>query len=519
MKKQLLTCLLLSPCFSSEAQITFQKDFGGTAYDFGYCVQQTMDGGYIITGNTNGFGAGNADVYLIKTDANGNSLWTKTYGSGGNDFGYSVQQTSDGGYIIAGSFSAGFAHVYLIRTDANGDTLWTKTFGGTGDDIGTSVQQTTDGGYIITGWTNSFGAGNSDVYLIKTDTNGDSLWTKTFGGANYDGGWCVQQTTDGGYVVIGYTQSFGAGAADVYLIRTDANGNLLWSKTFGGTGYDWGFSVQQTTDGGYIFGGNTYSFGAGNSDVYLIKTNTYGDSLWSKTFGGIDDDRAYSIQQTTDSGYIISGLTYNFGAGYVDVYLIKTDADGDSLWTKTFGGINYEEGRSVQQTSDGGYVIAGSTSSFNALITDIYLIRTDGFGSSGCNEGSTGTIISIPSTQVTSPITIVSSGGMVSSPPTIVGSGGTVNTLCTTIGIEELTTDNSFFISPNPSTGNFIISFDGAIMKGTVEILNIPGERIFTENIFNESKKEINVKNISQGIYFVTVFDGERYYCRKIIIK
>ncbi|MCK4345550.1 MAG: carboxypeptidase regulatory-like domain-containing protein, partial [Bacteroidales bacterium] len=319
--------------FNANTQITFQKAFGGSKWDYGISVQQTNDGGYIITGSTQNFGAGGGDVYLIKTDE-------------------------------------------------YGDTLWTKTFGGSNHDHGMSVQQTNDGGYIITGYTESFGEGDYDTYLIKTDLHGDTLWTKTFGDILSDLGLCVQQTNDGGYIITGYTKNFGAGwRRDVYLIKTNEYGDTLWTKTFGGNSVDASHHVQQTYDGGYIISGSTQSFGAGLTDVYLIKTDEYGDTLWTKTFGGSHHDEGLSVQQTNDGGYIISGSTISFGEGYRDVYLIKTDKYGDTLWTKTFGGSSTGEiGHEVQQTNDGGYIITGFIESYDPANYDVYLIKTDEYG-------------------------------------------------------------------------------------------------------------------------------------------
>ncbi len=363
--------------FAQPPDTAWTKTFGGSDDDLGYSVQQTLDGGYIITGRTDSYGAGQTDFYLIKTDASGNQQWYKTFGGSSWDESYSVQPTLDSGYIITGwtqSYGAG-GDVYLIKTDANGDSTWTKTFGGSSNDGSFSVQPTLDSGYIITGWTQSYGAGDEDVYLIKTDASGNQQWYKTFGGSDEDESYSVQPTLDSGYIITGWTQSYGAGE-QVYLIKTDANGDSTWTKTFGGSSGDIGNSVQQTLDGGYIITGITWSYGAGRSDVYLIKTDANGDTSWTKTFGGSDYDGGSSVQQTLDGGYIITGNTWSYGAG-VQVYLIKTDANGDSTWTKTFGGSFVDIGRSVQQTTDGGYIISGFTNSYGAGFDDVYLIKVE----------------------------------------------------------------------------------------------------------------------------------------------
>jgi hypothetical protein len=379
----LVSGLSLISCVPTQSPTTWDKTFGGSSDDAGYSVQQTSDGGYIIAGWTDSYGAGGYDVYLIKTDSEGTKQWNQTSGGTGDDVGESVQQTSDGGYIIAGttnSYGAGGYDVYLIKTDSGGTKQWDKTFGSASDDAGYSVQQTSDGGYIIAGWTNSCGACGSDAYLIKTDSGGSKQWDKTFGGTSNDTGYSVQQTSDGGYIIAGWTNSYGAGGSDVYLIKTDSEGTKQWDKTFGGSGFDYGYSVQQISDGGYIIAGVTNSYGAGSYDVYLIKTDSEGSKQWDKTFGGTSDDVGYSVRQTSDGGYIIAGWTNSYGAGGSDVYLIKTDSGGTKQWDKTFGGSGNDVGESVQQTSDGGYIIAGWTNSYGAGGYDVWLIKTDSGG-------------------------------------------------------------------------------------------------------------------------------------------
>ena len=348
---------------------TWTKTFGGNFNDKGSSVQQTTDSGYIITG-TYRSSVNQSDLFLIKTEKNGDTLWTKRFGNEFS-FGKSVKQTIDGGYIITGRTEC--CYVYLIKTDENGDSLWTKILNGSSvtDGWGNTVQQTIDGGYIIHCY-----YGGNDVYLIKTDENGNELWNQNFGQINIgNGDESVEQTIDLGYIITGSIESFGNGGNDVYLIKTDENGDSLWTKTFGGTEDDYGTSVQQTIDGGYIITGSIESFGNGGNDVYLIKTDENGDSLWTKTFGGTEDDYGTSVQQTNDGGYIISGITFTPGIGS-RIYLLKTNENGIELWNKTIGQSGYDYSYSVQQTIDGGYIIIGETYS-GIGNQDVYLIKTD----------------------------------------------------------------------------------------------------------------------------------------------
>jgi hypothetical protein len=364
-------------CVVSVDYIMFNKTFGGSSNDWAYAMKQTNDGGYILAGETQSYGAG-----LIKTDANGNKVWDKIFGGATAN---AVQQTSDVGYILAGrtgSIGAGYEDGWLIKTDTDGNKVWERTFGGNDFDEANAVQQTSDGGYILAGWTESYGAGYADAWLIKTDGDGNKVWDRTFGGIGWDEADAVQQTSDGGYILAGWTESYGAGRSDFWLIKTDADGNKVWDRTFGGSDFDEANAVQQTSDGGYILAGWTQSYGAGNgnADAWLIKTDTNGNKVWDRTFGGSSWDEADAVQQTSDGGYILAGYTLSYGAGNGDAWLIKTDTNGNKVWDKTFGGSDQEWARAVQLTSDGGYILAGWTQSYGAGGTDAWLIKTDADG-------------------------------------------------------------------------------------------------------------------------------------------
>jgi parallel beta-helix repeat protein len=360
------------------AATDWNKTYGGTGTDVAYSVVQASDGGYALAGYTTSFGAGQSDFWLVKTDSTGGMLWNKTYGGANDDYAYSVVQASDGGYALAGStdsFGAGGFDFWLVKTDSTGGMLWNKTYGGAGTDVAYSVVQASDGGYALAGSTDSFGAGQSDFWLVKTDSTGSMQWNKTYGGSGIDVASSVVQTSDGGYALAGYTTSFGAGQSDFWLVKTDSTGGMQWNKTYGGSGYDGASSVVQTSDGGYALAGYTNSFGAGGFDFWLVKTDSTGGMLWNKTYGGANDDYAYSVVQASDGGYALAGYTKSFGAGGYDFWLVKTDSTGGMQWNKTYGGTGTDIARSVVQTSDGGYALAGFTNSFGAGGYDFWLVK------------------------------------------------------------------------------------------------------------------------------------------------
>lgn len=362
----------------------------------GRCVQQTNDGGYVIAG-WRSTDSTKSDGLLIKTDDKGDTLWTRIYGEEEADFFSFVEQTNDGGYIVVGtseSFGIGQGNgpVWLMKTDSQGDTLWSKLYGGIGLNEGYCVRETSDGGYIIL-------SGGNDLWLIKTDNHGDTLWTRVYSseGDSSDVGFSVQETTDSGYVIVGLRGSvFEDLRGNLWLLKTDSQGDTLWTRIYGGEEYrEIGHCVQQTSDGGYIVTGYTGSFSTGGAqDLWLLKTDLSGDTIWTRTYGKESSEQGRCVQQTSDGGYIITGqqMVNIPGPDFdMQLWLIKTDAEGDSVWTRVYGSLDEKNaGRRVRQTADGGYIITGYTND----VTDVWLIKTDDEGYAYHYEVSPTTIVS-----------------------------------------------------------------------------------------------------------------------------
>jgi len=378
--------LLLTFCARlgvSSAQTTFQMAYRFSQFSSAaaYSARQTPDGGYIAVGYAYISGY---KVVVIKTDSTGDKLWSRLYGVSGIDEGHSIQQTSDGGYIVVGGggsygpYSTLPKDVYLIKINSSGDTLWTRTYGRSYDDQGWSVQETPDDGYIVSG-TTALSPGDNHVYLIKTNSSGDTLWTRTYGSMGSGWGCLVQQTSDGGYIFAAANCRTPDNPLSIYVIKTDSSGDTLWTKACGTTDSAQVHSFQPTSDGGYILAGTILESYTGLSDVYLVKMTSSGDTLWTRRYGDPYNESGWSVQETSDGGYIIAGTTVWYGPteDWPRVWLIKTNSTGDTLWTRQYKGAGQAAGYSVQQTSDGGYVIAGSTYNYSGVTgSEAYLIKT-----------------------------------------------------------------------------------------------------------------------------------------------
>ena len=358
----------------------WDKTYGGIATENCSSAIETSDGGYAMVGQTYSFGAGDSDIWLVKTDSYGNLEWNKTFGTQDHEEANHLTSTDDGGYIIVGTCTpSGFEYrdAWIIKTDSYGNRQWNKTYGGNGDDKPWRIIKTSDNGYAIAGRTSSYSAGRNDYLLFKIDSTGNLQWNTTFGGAEEESARGILETPDNGFLLTGWSGSYGAGELDYWLVKTDENGIHEWNQTYGGTKTERAITTIPTNDGNYITVGNTASFGQGETDIYLIKTDNFGNLIWNLTYGGVSAETPFDIIKTSDGGYGITGHSFSFGVGENDIWFIKIDSVGNVIFNQTYGGERADSSRAVFQKSDGGYVIAGSTSSFGQGEGDFWLVKTD----------------------------------------------------------------------------------------------------------------------------------------------
>lgn len=327
---------LLMTTNANNDSVVWAATYGGSYSDAFYCVKKSNDNGFIATGFSNKSNASSPAMLVVITDATGKMLISRTYGGSAFTQGFSVIPNADSGYLVAGVIqktSNSDRDIYLVRINNSGDTLWTKKLGAkradqydTVNDAAYGVIAAPGGGYFLTGSLNGYSQYGGKVFLMKVSATGDSLWTKTYAKGI---GYSLTLTKDNGIAISGSLQE--GSNQDIFLLKTDMDGKQLWSKTFGGSGFEYGASMIETSDGGFAIAGITNSSGFGNQDVYLVHTNSMGESPWEKTYGGAGDDQGYGLVEMPDKGFCVTGLS-NSGGSYI--FLNRTSSDGTQQWVK-----------------------------------------------------------------------------------------------------------------------------------------------------------------------------------------
>lgn len=370
----ILVCVLAVCTCGSEEQgpeTMWGQIIGGSGFDSGQAVVETADSGFIVVGYTDSFVAEQARVYLIRLDKDGDTVWTDTHGSSPVQA-FDITETTDGNYVITGYVqTVAGGNVFCMKIDVDGSVLWENNYGGANSDIGLAIESTLDGGALITGWTVNDTTDDKDVYLIKIDGGGDTLWTRQYGGPADDFGTALCRVSSSGFLVTGWTRSYGAGSDDVYLLRIDENGDTMWTRTHGDQNQDYGEGVIQIHSGNFIVTGVTQARDEAMSRIFLFEVDENGDSVWLQTY---DDGFSYDVAQTVDNGFVLTGSHF-YAFPDRNVYLLRTDATGLLMWEKSFGDDANDGGYKVIQTKDRGFLFVGETASFGAGSRDVYVMK------------------------------------------------------------------------------------------------------------------------------------------------
>lgn len=482
--------------------VEWEKSLGGSDTDMGYSIQQTSDNGYILAGLTYSSdgdvttNVGAPSIWIVKLDGAGSIDWENTYGDGNGNFPYHVQQTNDGGYVVAGTSSNANGGYWILKLDGSGGQTWDVSLGGSGIDIPHSIQQTTDGGYIVAGYstsTNGMVTGNhggSDYWVAKLNTSGNPVWAKCLGGSGDEEAESIQQTTDGGYIVLGFTDSNDGdvtgnhGGRDMWAVKLDSAGSITWQKCYGGSDEDdvWsnGMAIQQTTDGGYIMASNTFSTDGdvtdndGILDGWVVKTDSLGNIEWDKTLGGSSGEDFRTIQQTFDGAYIVGGYTQSsdgdvssYSGGISDYWIVRLNSLGEMEWEKTLGGSDFDDLNSIQRTTDGGLIGLGHTLSNDGDITS-------GQGGTDYWVVKLGNIQNIPENEI-----------------------------------------SNLSVYPNPTSESITISSEDLILNSRYKIISQTGQ-VILEGEITSLIMSLNLEFIEKGIYTLEL-EGEKKTFVRII--
>jgi hypothetical protein len=490
----------------SPAQITFLKCYTGIS-NATPTVFQNADDGFTLLGRK-----------IVRTNAAGDTLWSKDYSFGSSNATQGVL-TSDGGAALCGyTYINGSSTMdcFISRTDSAGNVLWSKTYGGFHNDQAFSIDEMNDGGFIMAGQTRSANGGSSlQSYLVRTDSIGNIVWTKAFGAAGDNKSTTVKETSDGGIVVSGYCGILNIiGYNNVaFVTKLDGNGSILWSRYYDGPGTEVVNAIHENPDGSFVLTGTTAYFDSINVISMFMLTIDQSGLLQSLRYYANGFTFGYAVDHTSDGGFIIAG-NRNGPSSDGDICLIKTDQSGDTIWTRAYGGTGNESVSSIRQTNDGGYIVCGSSDGFGY---GYVLIKTDSLGNSGCYESPTGISV-ITDTMRESSLQMNEDTTGIAIPFTAVVSNNTnIVTACIQLAINELE-ESSFTLFPNPSDGRFTISFDQPVTEGRLNILNTLGEIIISIQLLNQLTIEINSKNLNPGIYFAEAIEKNRKCVVRIVV-
>jgi len=512
MKKLIILFFVLIDTINISAQvpqIVWQHSLGGSNNDEAYSIIQTSDGGYIVSGYTNSNDSdvtgnhGYTDYWVVKLNSSGTIDWQKTLGGTNSDYAMSIIQTYDGGYAVAGYSESnngdvtgnhGYFDYWVVKMNAAGTIEWQKSLGGTSNDHALAIVQSSDSGYFVAGYTESNDGdvtgnhGWADYWVVKLNASGTMEWQHALGGTGSDYAFSIIKTVDSGCLVTGWTDSNDGdvtgfqGVYDYWVVKLDPYGTIQWKRTLGGSSYDQSRSVIPTSDGGYMIAGYSSSNDGdvsgnhGNHDYWLVKLNVSGVMEWQKSLGGTFDDDAFSIIQTSDSGFVVAGASESNDGDVTghhdnkDYWVVKIDVSGNNIvWQKSLGGSGFDYGYSIVEATDNGFVVAGGSPSTNGDVT----------GNLGVSD-----------------YWIVKLG--------------------VATGIENLSNSNKIDIFPNPSTGNFSINGNSEYENSQLNVFNAMGCNVYSCRLTQETKV-IDAEDFPSGVYYLQIIKGEKIWAEKII--
>lgn len=532
--------LFFTGIFSAHGQ-QFQRLYGGVNQEISLVAFPAPAGGIYFLGATTSAGMGVADPSIMKLDDNGQVIWARTVGEVYYDVAGAMTLASDGGLVCAGSTKSWNGNtlddLYFFKVDSLGGMVWSKTFSAGDLDVASAILRTHDDGYAITGYTRI--GGIKQLLLIRTDANGDTLFTRIYGGISDIQGVEFFETADGGFVITGKSFFQTQGESDILLMRTDATGNVTWAKSYGGVWWDEGAGIIQLADGNFLLSGSTISFGQGDFDILVMKTDSTGNILWGKTYGGTKIDASYTARENNDGSIVVSGYTNSMGYGHslrmaaqhqmlggdrgddsTNVFLMKVNAVGDTIWTRSYGDGAQDEAFHFSKMPDGGYLIPGVSTSYTNTTdsTQMMVIRTDSLGHSGCHEQDAHPIIDTTN-FVTQSLTLTVSSGFAEQDVTSISLPWAVpeDDACTLSGVNDLP-DHTLNVYPNPSTG--IINIESQSGFDIIELYNLLGEKVFSKTLSTLSlETSADVSGVIPGIYFLKLLTASSAVTKKIIIQ